>query len=95
MHAVLGKGKVRATMLCLAAAGSLAACDKPPKPPRDGPPPRARIEASIELPGGNIAHILVVPTGYMESSRCVVVTSSFGPAVSCTPKDLDMPREGE
>lgn len=71
----------------------LVACDRPAKVPRERPPPpTARIERSIELPGGQgTAHILFVPTGILESSRCVVVIGATGaPAVSCTPKDIDL-----
>jgi hypothetical protein len=80
--------------LCFAAALlAMAGCDQPTKPRASRPAAEVRIEKSIELPGGQgTAHILVVPTGLMESARCVAVTSSTGsPAVSCLPKDFDIP----
>ena len=79
--------------LCVSACALLFACDKaPPKPVRERPPAEARIEKTIELPGGQgTVHVLAVPTGLMEAARCVVVTSTHGsPAVSCAPKDLDL-----
>ena len=76
---------------------AVAACDKPSKPVRERPPAEARIEKTIELPGGQgTVHVLAVPTGFMEAARCVVVTSTHGsPAVSCAPKDLDLAPDRE
>lgn len=77
------------------AAIALAACDRQAKHASlvDRPPARTHIETSIELPGGQgVVHVLAMPTGYMEIARCVIVTSrDNGPAVSCTPKDIDLP----
>lgn len=91
---------VRHQLAALAFALPLAGCDidKPPiaRPARtDRPVAQARIEKSIELPGGQgTVHVLAVPTGVMESSRCVVVTSAGGsPAVSCIAKDIDLAPE--
>jgi hypothetical protein len=81
-------------LLLLFPVAVLAGCDwstprAEPREPR--PPAKPRLEATIDLPGGDgRAHIIVVPTGFMESARCVVVVSPGGsPAVSCAPKDLD------
>jgi hypothetical protein len=75
-------------------ASTTGTSGKPRKPARVRTEPAvSRLESSVELPGGRgTVHVLNVPTGYMESARCVVVTSPVGsPAVACTPKDLDIP----
>jgi len=77
----------------LASACALAACDKPLKAPRERPPPpEARLEKTIELPGGQgTVHIFVLPTSIFENARCVVVIGAAGaPAVSCTPTEIDL-----
>lgn len=70
----------RSMLYMLASAFALSACNKSPKPPREPKPPsEARIEKTIELPGGQgTAHVLVVPTSIFESARCV---ESSGPPV--------------
>lgn len=77
----------------LAAGVMLSACDKPPRERKPYIAETAKLEQTIELPGGQgMVHVLRVPAGFMESTRCVVVTSNAGgPAVSCAPKDLDIP----
>lgn len=77
--------------VCSTACALLVACNKPPTPVRERALAEARIEKTIELPGGQgTVHVLAVPTGFMEAARCVVVTSSHGsPAVSCAPKEID------
>lgn len=82
--------------LIIAAAVALAACDQPRQKERKPyTPETAQIEQVITLPAGQgTVHVLRVPTGFMESARCVVVTSGAGgPAVSCTPKDFDIPAD--
>lgn len=90
---------MRFAQFALAAAVALTACDKPSNAhrPREREPAKARIEATLELPAGDgRIHIVAVPTGHMESTRCVVVTSGAGgPAVACTPKDFDLPPPDE
>jgi hypothetical protein len=79
--------------MAVVAALATSACDRARKPPRErAQPAHTRIKSIIALPGGQgTAHVLVVPTGFMESARCVIVTSPIGsPAVACTPKDLDI-----
>lgn len=82
-------------MCCLACA----ACDMSRPAPkayaqRYTADQKAKLEATIDLPGA-AAHILIVPTGYGESARCVVVTGAAGssPAVSCTQPNLDLGTE--
>lgn len=85
---------MKPALAILASCAILAACDQPKKPPRERAPAETRVEKVIDLGGGNTVHVLAVPTGFMESTRCVVITSAAGsPAVSCTPKDIDLTRD--
>jgi hypothetical protein len=87
----------RALPLLLAAVAiATAGCDQArTREPKPYVAAQTQLEQVVQLPGGQgTVHVLRVPTGYMESTRCVVVTSpAGGPAVSCTPKDFDIPAD--
>ena len=87
-------------LLALAAAAAAiiaAGCSKhepaaPATPPP--PPPAARVETTLQLPHGDgRVHIVVIPTGYLEASRCVVAVAASSAAIStsCTSRDLELP----
>ena len=86
-------------LLALAAAAAAiiaAGCSKhePAAPASPPPPPAARVETTLQLPHGDgRVHIVVIPTGYLEASRCVVAVAASSAAIStsCTPRDLELP----
>lgn len=78
-----------ATLLVVAGcvrSQSPAAATPPP------PPPAPRVEATLVLPHGDgRVHIVVMPTGYLESARCVVAVASSGAlSTSCAQRDIDL-----
>lgn len=78
----------------LMAAALLAGCWSEAKPRRQPlAQPSAKVESSLELPGGDgRAHIVVMPTDPFESSRCLVAVGPNGQAaVACAPKGIDLP----
>lgn len=82
------------TRTLLALALVLAGCGPQPRvamPP--APPPGARVEATLQLPHGDgRVHVVVIPTGYLEASRCVIAVAAGGAmSTSCTARDLDLP----
>lgn len=81
---------------CLVALAvvTLVACDnKPAKSNLPRQPSTPRVEATLTLPNGDgRLHIVAMPTEYLEVTRCLVAVGPNGQAaVSCTPKDLDLP----
>lgn len=91
-----GEGRLVALALLIGAATTLAACDKhEPRTRQAATLDKPRLVDTIELPAGDgRVHVLAIPTGYLESTRCVVaVTPGSSPSVACTPKDLDIPAD--
>ena len=91
------RGAMNAPIRSLAACAlALAGCGQQQRPaahaPLGGPPPAPRVEATLQLPGGDgRVHIVVMPTGYLESARCVVaVAASGGVSTSCAQRDIDL-----
>lgn len=82
---------------CLACAIALAGCGQQHTsghaPP--GPPPAPRVEATLQLPAGDgRVHVVVIPTGYLESARCIVAVAASGTvSTSCAQRDIDIPAD--
>lgn len=80
-------------LFSLALALAVAGCGPEPRvamPP--APPPGARVEATLQLPHGDgRVHVVVIPTGYLEASRCVIAVAASSAAIStsCTQRDFD------
>lgn len=53
--------------------------------------PAPHLVATIDLPGSDgRAHVIVVPTDYLESTRCVIAVGPNGQAaVACAQRGLD------
>lgn len=51
----------------------------------------------LQLPHGDgRVHVVVIPTGYLEASRCVIAVAASGTmSTSCTARDIDLPHSEE
>lgn len=79
-----------AGLIVSAAIVAAAVWPKEAKPKR-APDRSPRVEATIDLPGNSQVHVIAVPTGYKESSRCVVAVSAAGQtSVACTQREFDL-----
>lgn len=86
--------------LVVAATASAAACTQPPPPKAhvDHSPKPPQVEHTLDLPGGDgRVHIVAIrDRALLEVTRCLVAVGPNGQAaVSCTPKDIDLPSDGD
>lgn len=82
--------------LAVAMTAAIGGCAKhqDAAPATPAPPPVARIETTLQLPNGDgRVHVVVIPTGYLEASRCVIAVAASSAAIStsCAQRDLDLP----
>ena len=90
---------MRALLIATLLPATVAGCDlaasvtSRPKHPAPRVAPAPRLEATLQLPAGDgRVHIVAMPSAYLEVTRCIVAVGPNGQAaVSCAPKDLDVP----
>lgn len=76
----------------LVVSGLLASCSPAPKP-QPKKPPRSmepRVSATLPLSGqAGIVHVIEIPSGVIDVTRCVVATSSSGHiSTACSPPEI-------